>query len=442
MADLDAERLARQLNRERRAREDAEQLLEEKARELYTANARLENLLVDLERRVLDRTAELRLALNDAQRASRVKSDFLAMVSHEIRTPMNVVLGMSELLLDSSLDSQQRAMLASIHDSSKALLVVINDLLDLSSIEAGKLGLEYVGFDFREAVSRVLEGLRHRAEREGLDLVIILPEDEDFSFVGDPGRLRQVLVNLVSNAIKYTEKGSVTVKIERLSRDDGISRVRCSVSDTGPGIPLENQATLFEQYARLEQGHQEQIEGSGLGLALCRQLIDLLDGSIGVESVPGEGSTFWFIVPLRDAENTSELDDVVHVTRDADDVEHPSLRILVAEDNPANQVVARMMLEKMGHQVDMADDGNAAVAAARSVAYDVILMDVRMPVMDGLEATRAIRGLEGVASTVPIIALTANAMASDREKCLSAGMTGFAIKPLSRAALERALAEI
>ena len=269
-----------------------------------------------------------------------------------------------------------------------------------------------------------------------------MPEDEDFSFVGDPGRLRQVLVNLVSNAIKYTEKGSVTVKIERLSRDDGISRVRCSVSDTGPGIPLENQATLFEQYARLEQGHQEQIEGSGLGLALCRQLIDLLDGSIGVESVPGEGSTFWFIVPLRDAENTSELDDVVHVTRDADDVEHPSLRILVAEDNPANQVVARMMLEKMGHQVDMADDGNAAVAAARSVAYDVILMDVRMPVMDGLEATRAIRGLEGVASTVPIIALTANAMASDREKCLSAGMTGFAIKPLSRAALERALAEI
>ena len=442
MTDLDAERLARQLNRERRAREDAEQLLEEKARELYTANARLEDLLVDLERRVLDRTAELRLALNDAQRASRVKSDFLAMVSHEIRTPMNVVLGMSELLLDSSLDSQQRAMLASIHDSSKALLVVINDLLDLSSIEAGKLGLEYVGFDFREAVSRVLEGLRHRAEREGLDLVCVLPEDEEFSFVGDPGRLRQVLVNLVSNAIKYTEKGSVTVKIERLSRDDGISRVRCSVSDTGPGIPLENQATLFEQYARLEQGHQEQIEGSGLGLALCRQLIDLLDGSIGVESVPGEGSTFWFIVPLRDAESTTELDDVVQVTRAADDVEHPSLRILVAEDNPANQVVARMMLEKMGHQVDMADDGNAAVAAARSVAYDVILMDVRMPVMDGLEATRAIRGLEGVASTVPIIALTANAMASDREKCLSAGMTGFASKPLSRAALERALAEI
>lgn len=442
MTDLDAERLARQLNRERRARVDAEQLLEEKARELYSANARLENLLMDLERRVLDRTAELRLALNDAQRASRVKSDFLAMVSHEIRTPMNVVLGMSELLLDSSLDSQQRAMLASIHDSSKALLVVINDLLDLSSIEAGKLGLEYVVFDFREAVSRVLEGLRHRAEREGLDLVCVLPDDEEFSFVGDPGRLRQVLVNLVSNAIKYTAKGSVNVKIERLSRDDGISRVRCSVSDTGPGIPLENQATLFEQYARLEQDHQEQIEGSGLGLALCRQLIELLDGSIGVESVPGEGSTFWFIVPLRDAESTTELDDAVQVTRAADDVEHPSLRILVAEDNPANQVVARMMLEKMGHQVDMADDGNAAVAAARSVAYDVILMDVRMPVMDGLEATRAIRGLEGMASTVPIIALTANAMASDREKCLSAGMTGFAIKPLSRAALERALAEI
>jgi len=442
VTDLDAERLARQLNRERRARVDAEQLLEEKARELYSANARLENLLMDLERRVLDRTAELRLALNDAQRASRVKSDFLAMVSHEIRTPMNVVLGMSELLLDSSLDSQQRAMLASIHDSSKALLVVINDLLDLSSIEAGKLGLEYVVFDFREAVSRVLEGLRHRAEREGLDLVCVLPDDEEFSFVGDPGRLRQVLVNLVSNAIKYTAKGSVNVKIERLSRDDGISRVRCSVSDTGPGIPLENQATLFEQYARLEQDHQEQIEGSGLGLALCRQLIELLDGSIGVESVPGEGSTFWFIVPLRDAESTTELDDAVQVTRAADDVEHPSLRILVAEDNPANQVVARMMLEKMGHQVDMADDGNAAVAAARSVAYDVILMDVRMPVMDGLEATRAIRGLEGMASTVPIIALTANAMASDREKCLSAGMTGFAIKPLSRAALERALAEI
>jgi signal transduction histidine kinase len=442
MPEPDTQRLARQLARERRAREEAERLLEEKSRELYASNTRLAVLLEDLENQVRDRTAELRLTLEDAQRASRVKSDFLAMVSHEIRTPMNVVLGMSELLLDSALDSQQRSMLTSIHDSSKALLGIINDLLDLSSIEAGKIGLESVPFDLGETLQSVLEGFMHRAERKGLELKCELPAVGEFRFVGDSGRLRQVLVNLVSNAIKYTKSGSVTVQLERLSREEGYSRVRCSVRDTGPGIPREHLASLFERYARLDQGQLKEVEGAGLGLALCRQLIELLDGSIGVDSEPGKGSTFWFSVPLLDA--AGEAETTADPARSAPPAagDRASLRILVAEDNPANQMVARLMLEKMGHQVEMADDGNAAVAAARSNAYDVILMDVRMPGMDGLEATREIRELDGPAGTVPIIALTANAMASDREMCLAAGMTGFATKPLSRAVLERALEEL
>jgi signal transduction histidine kinase/CheY-like chemotaxis protein len=441
MADLDPERLARQLARERRAREEAERLLEEKSRELYASNTRLEALLLDLERQVRDRTAELGLALVDAQRASRVKSDFLAMVSHEIRTPMNVVLGMSELLLDSALDSQQRSMLTSIHDSSKALLGIINDLLDLSSIEAGKIGLEKVPFDLGKTLKSVMEGFVHRAELKGLKLDFELPAAGELSFIGDPGRLRQVLVNLVSNAIKYTVSGSVTVRIERLSREEGYSRVRCSVRDTGPGIPRESQELLFTRYARLEHDHDEVVEGVGLGLALCRQLIELLDGSIGVESQPGQGSLFWFVVPLQDADGVADRTDAGQQGSAPGCAERASLRILVAEDNPANQVVARLMLEKMGHRVDLAGDGNSAVAAARSNAYDVIMMDVRMPGMDGLEATREIRRLEGVRGAVPIIALTANAMASDREKCLAAGMTGFATKPLSRAVLERVLEE-
>jgi signal transduction histidine kinase/CheY-like chemotaxis protein len=439
VTDQDAERLARRLARERRAREEAERLLEKKSRELFKANTRLESLLEDLESQVRDRTAELHLALDDARRASRVKSDFLAMVSHEIRTPMNVVLGMSELLLDSALDSQQRSMLTSIHDSSKALLGIINDLLDLSSIEAGKIGLESVPFDLRETLKSVLEGFIHRAERKGLELNCELPAAGEFRFVGDPGRLRQVLVNLVSNAIKYTATGSVTVQLERLSRVEGRSRVRCSVHDTGPGIPHGSQASLFERYERLEHDQQMEIEGAGLGLALCRQLIELLDGSIGVDSEADRGSTFWFIVPLQDDEGETEATGDPARAAPTTAAEHPSLRILVAEDNPANQVVARLMLEKMGHRVELVDDGDAAVAAARSNAYDVILMDVRMPGMNGLEATREIRELEGPVGRVPIIALTANAMASDREICLAAGMTGFATKPLSRAVLERAL---
>lgn len=441
MTGQDADRLARQLARERRAREEAERLLEEKSRELFTANTRLESLLKDLESQVRDRTEELRLALEDAQSASRVKSDFLAMVSHEIRTPMNVVLGMTELLLDSALDSQQRSMLKSIHDSSKALLVIINDLLDLSSIEAGKMGLENVPFDLRETLQGVLEGFAHRADSKGLELHSELPE-EDLRFVGDPGRLRQVLVNFVSNAIKYTDAGRVIVQIERLSRDEGHSRVRCTVRDSGPGISREVQATIFEHYTRLETDRLKEIEGAGLGLALCRQLVELLDGSIGVESEPGQGAAFWFVVPLQDADGAEVSLSKTETTAPAEHVDQSSLRILVAEDNPANQVVARLMLEKMGHQVDLADDGNAAVAAVRSNPYDVILMDLRMPGMDGLEATRAIRALEGEASSLPIIALTANAMASDREVCLAAGMTGFVTKPLSRVGLERALVEL
>ncbi len=441
MADQDTERLARQLSRERRAREEAERLLEDKSRELFTANNRLEDLLADLEGQVRDRTAELHLALDDAQRASRVKSDFLAMVSHEIRTPMNVVLGMTELLLDTALDSQQRSMLTSIHDSSKALLVIINDLLDLSSIEAGKMGLEHLPFDLRETLQSVLEGFAHRADRKGLELRGELPE-EDLRFIGDPGRLRQVLVNLVSNAIKYTDQGQVIVQIERLSQGEGRSRIRATVRDTGPGITREAQGTLFEHYTRLATDRQEEIEGAGLGLALCRQLVELLDGTIGVESEPGQGAAFWFVVPLLDAEGaeTTDPESVASVANAR--VGQPSLHILVAEDNPANQVVARLMLEKMGHRVDLADDGNAAVAAVRHQPYDVILMDVRMPGMDGLEATRVIRGLGGDEARVPIIALTANAMASDREACLAAGMNGFATKPLSRVGLERALAEL
>ncbi|HEY5720572.1 MAG TPA: response regulator [Gammaproteobacteria bacterium] len=434
----DAQILARQLERERRARKEAERLLEAKSQELFAANSRLQQLLDELEGQVRERTEELRLALQDAQRASRVKSDFLAMASHEIRTPMNVVQGMTELLLDGELAPAQRPIVQSILDSSRALLVIINDLLDLSQIEAGKLGLERAGFSLAELVDTVVESFKPRAQAKGLVLHRVLPSGHALGFRGDAGRIRQVLVNLLSNAIKYTPSGAVTVAVEELPHGGKRTRIRCSVTDTGPGLDLEDQGTLFDMFSRLETPLGDAIEGAGLGLAVCRQLVELMEGTIGVESEQGHGSTFWFVLPLEVAET---LDPGTALAATAPAASRP-LRILVAEDNSANQAVARLMLQKMGHSVDVAGDGAAALRAVQESGYDVVLMDMRMPGMDGLEATRAIRALESDQARVPIIALTANASASDREQCLQAGMSDFTSKPLSRKDLEEVFSRL
>lgn len=442
------ERLKRRCERERAARKEAEQLLEEKARELFHANDQLRHLLEVLEDKVNSRTEDLRIALAEAERAGGIKNEFLAMISHEIRTPMNAVHGMAQLLQDSGLKSEQQEMAQLIVQSSQALLRIVNDLLDLSKVEAGKLELELVNFSLGAIIEEVVEIYDRRAKAKGLTIRADIDESLQRSYRGDPGRLRQVLMNFVDNAIKYSDSGTITLRAESKGRSGATHQTHFSVTDQGTGIPEQMRSRLFQKFDRMGLTGNRGIEGTGLGLALCKQLVDLMNGTIGVEPLPAPGATFWFRIPLTLVEQPRSNEPTVCANsteaKDASLNQQQTtrpLRILVAEDNPANQMVIKLMLQNLGHRIEVANNGIEAVEAVRLAPYDLVLMDMQMPELDGLDATRQIRSLEGKQSALPIIALTANAMERDRQLCLSAGMNGFLSKPISRAALASALVE-
>ncbi len=555
--------LQRRLERERLARKQAEQLLEKKSGELYVANKELRKLADSLEELVATRTTELQQARDAALRANRAKSGFLANMSHDIRTPMSGVIGMTELLLDTTLTAEQRHQTQVIHDSSRSLLTLLNDILDLSKLESGKLELKLRDFDLYDLLDGIMDTLTIPAGSKRLELGAIPHGAVPRQLHGDPVRLRQVLMNLVGNAVKFTDSGEVIVHLSVSGDGPEGAMLRFAIRDTGPGINAEDHARLFMKFSQVDYKSTRRHQGTGLGLAISKDLVGMMGGAIGVDSEPGRGSTFWFTIPLQAAavsgkesrtfhgmrvaglvpgetlrniiaSQLQQLDveahlftdpaafadelqqtvkrgehyhlllaDHTHLSESAEqqflaidprlcgcasckvsldwadglphgketlwdsvlsrpvtwrkltdllrpatvatmrDVDHTALasgQVLVVEDAVPLQLVTRARLEKLGYQVEVASNGREAVEAVERSDFGLVLMDIQMPEMDGIAATRVIRSMsDNGKAGIPIIALTANAMKGDEEQYLAAGMNGYLTKPIDSDSLLGAL---
>jgi signal transduction histidine kinase/CheY-like chemotaxis protein len=428
----DVEILLRRVERERLARKQAEQLLEHKSLELYEANQQLKAQAARLELTVQERTRALEDALQAMQDALRAKGEFLAVVSHEIRTPMNGVLGMAQLLQMSDLTDEQRRYVDTIQSSGETLLALINDILDMSKLDSGKVQLESRPLQLRVVAREVADMLSAQAQAKGLYLDVEIDADVPAWVVGDARRLKQVLTNLVGNALKFTHHGGVRIGMRMIN---GGEALQGQVQDSGIGIPPDKANRLFEKFSQVDSSINRRYGGTGLGLVICKHLVEAMGGTIGVESKQHQGSVFTFRIPAVRAEAPAAA---APPKRAAAPAAQPNLRILLVEDNAVNQMLALGMLQKLGCTADLAHNGEEALGRVQATAYDLILMDMQMPKMDGLTATRAIRSMS-LARQPHIVALTANAMEGDRALCLAAGMNDFLAKPFKASELQEKL---
>jgi signal transduction histidine kinase/DNA-binding NarL/FixJ family response regulator len=398
---------------------------------IITLQLRQNSSLADANRRLEEAGRDLARAAEEAKAANRAKSEFLATISHEIRTPMNAVLGLIELMRATDLTTAQFAQLDKIRRAAMGLLHLINEVLDMASIEAGRLRIVAQPTQLRALVGEIVDLMEPTAQQKGLALAADIAPDLPERVDTDPGRLRQVLLNLVGNAVKFTETGGISIRVG-IAEFDGATqmRLRVVVEDTGIGIPENARTMLFQSFTTIESGTARRHGGAGLGLSISKRLVDLLDGDIGYDSKPGQGSRFWFEIPVsRLPDLPGEPKGEGRVPSDKPAQGRP-LKILVVEDNATNREIALGYLGLLGHSAEAVASGPEALDISAEQHFDVILMDVRMPGMDGLEVARRMRAMPDYRAQVPIIALTANVMQADKEACFAAGMTDFLAKPL------------